>query len=65
MKVLTARRISLSAGLWSLELLADSLILMRREDCWLLMVFKRLAASRCGFGRLYELELELFEEFEL
>ena len=55
MKVLTARKISLSAGLWSLELC----------DCWLLMVFTRLAASKCGFGQLYELELELAEELEL
>lgn len=56
MKVLTARRISLSAGLWSLELEAD---------CWLLMVFKSLPASRCGLGRANEPELELAEEFEL
>jgi hypothetical protein len=54
MKVLTARNTSLLAGLWSPELLA-----LLARDCCLLMVFRRLAASRSGFARLNELELEL------
>ena len=54
MKVLTARNISLLAGLWSLELLT-----LLTHDYYLLMLFRRLAASRSGFALLNELELEL------